>query len=404
MVTLAKLDHDILSNIFRNSTYLEIINFTMLTRDTLKIYKNPHFWRVLLADIFHINYPRHDAREKFLSQCAINREEYYPGSEIYVPLYDIMHMPNPPYIDYFINVAMSTTIDLSTRSLVMSHACRLGRIEIVQNLLENKKEGEDADYINHVTSYVALVESARAGRLDIVQLVIKSGVEIYCPALCLAIEHDRSEIIDELIKCDLEEGSFGRERALKTAARYGRLSVGKMLMKDYTGNMRNIKESAACGGHLEFIKFLLETCDGDYDTIMKHAARHGHINIVEYMIANYEARHYNITMEAASEGGHLDIVKLMIEYGADNYRNCLERAVLCNSMDIVEYIIGCECDSRRTTDLINEALVYASEEGRLNIVQRMCELGARDIENAKNKAREHSHQQIVAYLNVASHL
>ena len=120
-------------------------------------------------------------------------------------------------------------------------------------------------------------------------------------------------------------------------------------------------------GDLGLVKSLTDKGDIDYNDAMLEAAKAGHENIVEFMISK-GAENFNTGLNAAARAGRVKIVRLMFKYGA--------------GLNLI----------------LNTPLIYAAENGHLDIVKLLVEKGATSFKTALVWANRGKHTEVADYL------
>ncbi|CAH0042172.1 unnamed protein product [Clonostachys rhizophaga] len=303
-------------------------------------------------------------------------------------------------------VAKGAEVDYAKkRSTALHLAVRGGHLDIVKYLVAEKASINLRDDFSRPPLQLA----AGLGHLSIFQFLLGAGASMSkshrkAPSSPLqdTAAQGHIEIVRYLL-LHMPKDNGDAEQALKKAARFGHLSIVKLLLAegvsvngpnfwdDYTP-----LQGAALGRHLEVVRYLLAAkatinplwqleegltalqaaaAGGRLDivqllvaenadinapsaahygcTALQAACLYGHLEIVNYLIihqANINApppSGGHTALQAACEGGHLHIVKHLIHHGADihasadkNGRTALQAASLHKSSGIYEYLIN----------------------------------------------------------------
>lgn len=179
---------------------------------------------------------------------------------------------------------------------LISLAAAYGNKEIVELLLENGTDIEDALY-----------GAAYGGHIELIQLLINKGAHISC-ALEGASFSGRKDIVTYL----MDKGE-GLKYGLLAAARAGHMDIVNMYLEKGVNPCYGL-EGAAIGGHLEIAQLMLDKGANLYNDALRYAAYCGHIDIVKLLLAKGDNPKKAIS--AAKEGGHPEIVELLKNAGA----------------------------------------------------------------------------------------
>ena len=207
-----------------------------------------------------------------------------------------------------------------------------GDIEMIDVFLEG-------DNSLHMTS-AALIGASRAGNLMIVERLLEAGVKV-----------------------NTGPNNFGRLTALQAASE---------------------------GGHLEVVERLIiagadinaDPAEDSGYTALQAASSGGHLGVVERLLnaganANASPAEYygHTALQAASEGGHLGIVDRLLKAGADaNAGYTAPKPLGAVKRFILPQAIP--YDAPRTVHCRQSALELASENGHVEVVERLLLAGA----------------------------
>ncbi|KAF7346941.1 Multiple ankyrin repeats single kh domain [Mycena venus] len=290
------------------------------------------------------------------------------------------------------------------------HALIDGQLDIERFLCEN-----GADWAT------VLVRAAEQGRAEIVQSVVKRGVDVesaYGKALYCAASNGHLEMVRFLVEkgADINTNSS----PLCGAATRGHLEIVRFLVEkgaEINGNVEKgakINSSngkplrlAACNGHLEVVRFLVEKgadINSDNGESLGSAAWSGHLEVVRFLVEKGADININngSPLCRAAWNGHLEIVRFLIEKGADiNNGSPLCDAASNGHLEIVRFLVENGADINR---FLVEKGTDINMSGHLEIVRFLVEKGA-DINNRNDDqtpldvAIDQRHTEIVSFLH-----
>ena len=184
-------------------------------------------------------------------------------------------------------------------------ACRQGDIEDARECLVR---GANPNYRDE-TGSTALIEAAREGHLDIMELLLEHDVDVNVQedigqytAIMAAADFGNKQIVQLLIenKADLSMKNVNEETALMRASRQGHTEIVQLILKETNGNQINMKNK-----HDE--------------TSLTKAAREGRKDVVRLLLDS--GAHVNIKSKGKEEGwsplvwayamDHTDIFKML---------------------------------------------------------------------------------------------
>lgn len=311
----------------------------------------------------------------------------------------LMEAANAGYFDIVVMLpehGADVNVKTSQGNTALMYACANGNLEIVQYLISRGADIEDQNDNGHT----ALMEAASSGHVDVARYLVAQGCNINVhsneykeTALTLAAYKGHLDMVRFLIEVGIGQEHRAEEMhtALMEASMDGHVEVARLLIE--SGAQVNMPPDsfespltlAACGGHVELALLLLE-CGANIEevndegyTALMEAAREGHEEMVALLISN--AAQINATTEdsketalsMASGAGCLEVVNLLIKAGA-------------------EIELGS-----------NTPLMEAAQEGHLEIVKRLHQLGANvnatnSSETPLTLAAENGHLAVVKYL------
>ena len=225
---------------------------------------------------------------------------------------------------------------------------------------------------------IALLHSASCGDLNIIKALIEVGVDIHAnhdEALCLAAYKGHYQIVkllvenganvnirdDEalkkassngnelIVKYLIENGANVNGNAMCVAAKYGHLSIVKILMEHKTFTDKDYETymyQAAYGNHIEVVKFFV---DNDIKTYLREdffcdIAEKGKMEIIKLLIDKhtYSSQTYSRAFGRTCSNGYLELSKLLFQQGVDvnfNGGYAIKWAVSYKHMEIIRFLI-----------------------------------------------------------------
>lgn len=286
------------------------------------------------------------------------------------------------------------------------------RIKFIQSM---KKHIESHDGLLCSDKTTLLMEVAKKGQTDVVELLIESGIDPNISdkygrtAVYFAAEKGHVETVKLLVakKCDLNISRndywHKDESPLYVAAANGHLDVLKLLYRNKQDCYRAIKEAFYCGktplhgaiegNHAEIVTFFMENeCDPniineDHESPLWLASGNGNREIVEILLnhgskPNLHTKKNGPPLIIASWKGHTTVVQLLLLNGADpnmtNAKGCspLFYAAHEGAIEIVRLLlqnnanINCQTKSKMTP------LFIAAIKGRRDVVETLLLSGA----------------------------
>ncbi|XP_062555858.1 ankyrin repeat and KH domain-containing protein mask-like isoform X3 [Armigeres subalbatus] len=223
---------------------------------------------------------------------------------------------------------------------LLSLACSAGYYELAQVLLAMSAQVEDRGHKNDLTP---LMETASAGHVDIIKLLLKHGADVNAQSstgstpLMFACAGGHEEVVRVLLDngANVEDHNENGHTPLMEAASAGHVGVAKILLERGAGintHSNEFKESAltlACyKGHLDMVRYLLEAgADQEHKTDEMHtalmeASMDGHVEVARLLLdsgaqVNMPKDSFESPLTLAACGGHVDLAMLLIERGAN---------------------------------------------------------------------------------------
>lgn len=139
------------------------------------------------------------------------------------------------------------------------------------------------------------------------------------------------------------------------------------------------------------------------EKLLFRSAGKGDIRVVRGILdkVKFDRLVYNMTMAYAAEEGHIEIVRLMLNLGANNYNWAMANAALGNYIEIVGLMLSLGDKWSLVIERrrgYNWAMTFGARGGHIKIVELMLSLGANNYEEAMANADEEGHTEIVQLL------
>ncbi|MBL9012772.1 MAG: ankyrin repeat domain-containing protein, partial [Myxococcales bacterium] len=215
-----------------------------------------------------------------------------------------------------------------------------GQLALARLLLDR---GANIDARQESSRATALIDAARAGWLEMVELLLGRGADVHLAdiidttALSGAARGGHADVVKRLLAAGARlamHGDYG-ESPLERAIDSGHVEIVRLFLERGALDVRSRKPplfAAAAQGNREIVELLLEAgadihdvADSyDQDTALRKAADAGHRDIVELLIERgarepglregYDKDEYTAIRRAGARG-HLDVVQLLAERG-----------------------------------------------------------------------------------------
>ncbi|KAJ7176323.1 ankyrin repeat-containing domain protein [Mycena crocata] len=254
----------------------------------------------------------------------------------------------------------------------LHEAARTGDTDYVKSLLEGGTDPNIRNQIDEASK--ALQIASRAGKLEVVLLLIKRGANV-----------------------NFRGGKY--DTALQAAAAGGNLKIVRVLLDSGAhvnilgGEYGTALQAAAFAGHLEIVKMLLaKKADvhlqgGKYGTALAASST---VDIAELLLKNgadpNEGSEHGTLLQRAAHMGKLDVVKLILERGADVNARCgpygtpLQAASAVGAVDVVQLLLSGGADPNINNTDNGTALELASRGQHLKIIRLLFNHGANERE------------------------
>ena len=275
-------------------------------------------------------------------------------------------------------------------------ACFKGNLSKVKWMVERGHDVNKKDETYYGSHRTPLMYAAGEGRFDVVKYLINHGADISMTndrektALHYASEYGHLKVVEMLLikGAGIDVEDVDGHTPLTLAAKTGRSNISLDLINyDLKTNVHYEF------GHLEVVELLLrkgagiDVEDEDGHRVMMLAAKAGRSDIFLHLIdhgidLNKTNVHKRTALHYASEYGHLKMVELLLRKGAgidvedENGYTPLTLAAKTGRSDILLHFINHGVDLNKTNVYKRTALHYASEYGRLKVVELLLSKGA----------------------------
>jgi ankyrin repeat protein len=190
----------------------------------------------------------------------------------------------------------------------------------------------------------------------------------------------------------IKTGAKNFNGALEAAASRGLKELVKFLVDDKRATgIYDAFCKASGNGHLEVVKFLADRGVSNMDMALKYAAGQGHLDVVQFLFGK-GAKKLQEALWDSVWNNHLEVVKFLKSQGVDD-RWTLPFAAELGHLDLVKFL----SDGSSEKDL-NNALVEASHQGHLKVVEFLVDKGAKSLDESLSGAIRQGHKQVVDFL------
>lgn len=297
-----------------------------------------------------------------------------------------------------------------------------GRDKIVQKLIDEKMNLEEADYDGN-TALILAIYSCHSG---IVTMLLEAGTKVnhvnhYKGTALIAAAYVGDAIIaakliehGALLNHEHQHDKVGT--ALMLAAQRGNTEVVEVLLtaealvNQVSANGNTALHSAAQGGSLSSLHQLLRA-GADVGAVnasgafpLSLAAGGGHLSLVDALLdAGAESNHINSAVVAAARYGRLNVMQRLLDAGADQakYLNrALIEAAKIGNVALINLLFNTKKINVNHIDNRTSALVVAAEGGHSEVVQKLIDEGAdiQDIDVAMMAAAKRNSPDVVRIL------
>ena len=162
-----------------------------------------------------------------------------------------------------------------------------------------------------------LLHAVKGGNYKIIQLLINMGVRVDEFAIICALICANMDIFRLLISnCD-DIKSVGNSIILRAIV-YGRLDIIKLLINTGVNIDSNAIDAAALHGEVDIMEFFISICNKEnYADALEYSLRRGHLSVFKLLIEHCNYVEVDKLLIKASISGHVSIAKFLIEIGAD---------------------------------------------------------------------------------------
>ena len=272
-------------------------------------------------------------------------------------------------------------------------------LNIVQNGTEPQEPTAEIETTSQQEEYIANVDDECGNLLKAIRKQDISKVEALLKTVdvnCLDSNPGYEEIVREGQNIMRYQHA---QTPLTTAARVGKLEIGKLLLNagakvDFHAEHRaSPLVEASAGGYTDFAILLLDNgadlnkMDQGHGSALHAAARNGHLETVRYLLdkgANINASNngQGSVLNGAARNGHVETVVFLLDEGADiNSQNngqgsALNAAARNGQKEIVELLLARGADINAHTNGQGSALSAAARNGQNEILALLLDKGA----------------------------
>ncbi|KAF5841707.1 ankyrin repeat-containing domain protein [Dunaliella salina] len=296
-------------------------------------------------------------------------------------------------------------VEEAGQAALLAAAC-CGQVHCIRLLLS---WGADAK----VQEGEALCLAAAGGHTSSMAALLEAGCAVDAQEgrpLILAASNGHMEAVKALWEAGAKSGpnrAFSMASALVGAAGAGHEVIVQTLLGWGAGvesQEGDALQAAAASGHLPICHLLLAAGAGAWahdSAALRCAVGGAHASVVELLLqAGADAGAANqAPIREAARIGHVVIFRLLLQYGANAHcmdESPLRTAASAGALDVVEELLGtAHADVHANED---EALLWAIDNGHVEVVQLLLRYGATTHEHALWCAIARGHQQIVTIL------
>jgi ankyrin repeat protein len=325
-----------------------------------------------------------------------------------------------------------------SKSSLLATAINNGNTKIVQLLLKHGATVEVLEYGLADRFDTPLEAAARAGRLDLVKLLLKAGARLDIPGpehgasvLANAASRGSLVLVQHLIEAGAdvrspirEQGSskYNEATAMQRAAIRGNTAMAEALLSH--GADVNALEYATIGGHLDMVKLLLERGANDAVAALKHVRSRDRKQIFDLLVHSGTPTHGTLhdpfesavleaalrcgqlehlrwfmdadisvsftptmltsTLEAVARNGRLLVAQFLVSRGADvnapatahPWLTSLESAVEQRQVHLVEFLLCSGADVNGPAGSMGQVISRAADTNNMEIVRLLLKHGA----------------------------
>jgi serine/threonine protein kinase len=245
-------------------------------------------------------------------------------------------------------------------------ACKGGQFSMIEYLVQKGANNWD----------LGMIAGGEYGRMDIVQLMIKYGAKDWNRGLSSACTGGNIEIV----KLMIERGADNWKGGMLSACIGGHTQVVELMLQKGANNLRTCMTHACKGGHLKVVQLLMTKGVTNWNEGFRYACFGGHTEII-YLMIKQGANDWNGGLLEACEGGQPEVVEFMLEKGANSIGESICKACLYKQYDVLDVMIHSGCN-------LNLGLLYACKWGWKDVIEKVLEKGADDINGALSVVEE----------------
>ena len=304
----------------------------------------------------------------------------------------------------------------------------------VETALELLQHGADK-YVLDSQSRSPLHSASYLGYLDLVEILLKSGVDINLrntgeTPLAVSLLRGNFEVVQFLVErgANVHQRDMNGWTLLHRAAGYGDIDIVRFLLNLELGVQARGSDQetplmlASAGGHVEVSRFLIEhqadvaSAADEGWTSLHIAADYGHADVVQLLLeygadVDVQTAHLSAPLHFASNNGHLEVAELLLERGAEvDVRNeDLETPLYLASkngfLEIVGFLMKRQSNVNSQDSWGWTPLHSAAQNGHLDIVKLLIDSGSdigvrnRSDETAFDIALDNGNRDVANFLN-----
>lgn len=284
---------------------------------------------------------------------------------------------------------ISIGADIHLENDILIHlAIKHNQTEIISFMIDN---GADIYSNGDIVTYNAVINN----NTDTVKLLVQHDKKIhekYCNALQLLAKRGNLDTLEYLI----DYGTINKKeflllgvdiydahlKALNEACAHDHLHIVSFLIENdhIHSEIEFPLSTSACKGNLSIVQYLMEYDSKHINKALFYGVINGHYHVAKYLLENGANPNYNDNMvTVAAIYGHIEVVTLLMDYGHDIHRDndCIFReCCIYDQYNMIKFLL----ENGVNPDNYNQALLNATSNGRLKIVELLLEYGANNHE------------------------
>lgn len=299
---------------------------------------------------------------------------------------------------------------------VVSSACKLGRVDILEYLSKQKVLLKLAQHDEETFMQIAglygqmnvvlywmnkgvtawnrtMIDASLGGRMNIVQLMIEKGANEWNKAMVAAAGGGQMHVVEFMIT----KGADNWNECMIEASKSGHMNIIELMVSKGADNWNHSMHGASAMGHMDIIKYMIDKGATSWDHSMYEASEAGHFDVVQLMIEK-GATSWDLALYGAADQGHTLIVHFLLEKPITD-RSHAARLLMSNAArrgckSNVEFAVSLGADGLDQEDW-EEGMVRAIQGGHIDIVEFMISKGAKDWNNGLITAINNGYLDVV---------